>query len=264
MAYILGLIIASASISLALQFLGQTFGLYVDHVAVAVVIGGTIAVALVVMPWSYGRDFVKQLAGPLVPRGRGEHALVRECLSFVQGVQRGNRPTFKGRDLAHTLLSDGGELIDLRFSPAEIESILDERIHRHAEVAKSVSAAVRSLSKYPPAFGLIGTVFGLVNLMRAITEGLAPREIGVLMATALVATLYGLMLANLVIAPYADAILKDAEAQRQRAEMALRAVMLSAEGASLLKAQELLNSFVARHARVDAIGTMVHEERDAA
>lgn len=53
----------------------------------------------------------------------------------------------------------------------------------------------------------MGTVLGLVNLMRGISAGLDAKDTGVQMAVALVATFYGLIFANLIVNPAGEAIL---------------------------------------------------------
>lgn len=220
--------------------------------------------AMMILPWSYRRELWDNLTSAFTTKSPRERELLNTCLQYVSGIQEGQLPPLYQRDLAHAVLRDGAELISLRFSEEEIETILTERIHRSGEASRAVAAAWKSLAKYPPAFGLVGTVFGLAHLMRALAQGLSPREIGTLMATALVATLYGLILANLVIGPYAEAILKSADLHRRRAEIALHAVLLAHNKTSILKAQELLNSFVGQNERMNFVDYYMDDDRMAA
>jgi len=264
MSYILGTLLGCISIVTALRFLDQTVYQYFDDVAIAVVIGGTLAVALVLLPWDSWRVIFRSFVGVFYTRTSDDKRLIEESLRFVASANAGDAARIDSKGLPGSILSDGKELIDLRFEESEIETILLERVDQATLQMKKVSDAIRSLSKYPPAFGLIGTVFGLVNLMRAITDGLDPRETGVRMAIALVATLYGLVLANLVIAPLGERIAKNAEIMRRRGEIAVQAVLLAAGKVSVLKAQEMLNSYVSPGRRVNFIKTVVTKEADAA
>ncbi len=264
MSLIIGFIIAFVSVLTALGLLDQSIKLYLDEVAIAIVFGGTCAVSMMILPWGYRREIWDNIAAAFTTKFHREHDLLSTCLHYISGIHEGQIPPLQQRDLAHVVLRDGAELISLRFSEDEIEVILTERIRRAGDASRAIASAWKSLAKYPPAFGLVGTVFGLVHLMRALAQGLSPREIGTLMATALVATLYGLILANLVIAPFAEAILKAAEVRRRRAEVALHAVLLAHNKTSILKSQELLNSFVSQGERVNFVATYIDDDRKAA
>ena len=81
-----------------------------------------------------------------------------------------------------------------------MEEELDNMITRHdAEIAIYERAA-----SYAPSFGMIGTLVGLINMLKNLnlSEG-GSDAIGVNMSTALVTTLYGCMLANLIFNPIA-------------------------------------------------------------
>jgi chemotaxis protein MotA len=151
--------------------------------------------------------------------------------------------------LAGEILSEGSEMLALGFNATQIQTILGERIHHTSERRLRIAHAVRGLAKYPPAFGLVGTVLGLVSLMRALTENSSSSETGVRMAVALVATLYGLIVSNLVLNPAGEAILKQAMNEKHDAELMLQALLLAADGSSLLEAHEMLNSFVQKKHR---------------
>jgi chemotaxis protein MotA len=85
-------------------------------------------------------------------------------------------------------------------SPEVVESIMNTKIDtlnaRH-EYGKSL---VANLGRYAPAFGMIGTLIGLVLML----ADLDPDTIGVGMAVALLTTLYGAVISNLVFLPWAD------------------------------------------------------------
>ncbi len=264
MSYLLGIALAVASVLASLGFLDQTVAQYFDDVAIAIVLGGTAAVALIIMPWGNWRDMLRGFMGAFYTRSANDRELVNECLQYVAAVQNNRQPTVNIRDLPGTVLKDGWELITLRFDEQEIEVILQERVHQTSERIRKFANAVRSLSKYPPAFGLVGTVFGLVNLMRAITDGMDPSETGVRMAIALVATLYGLVVANMIIAPLGEKIVQVADLQRQRGEIAIHTVIMAAKKLSVLKAQEMLNSYVSPNKRVNFVGSSLADEAEAA
>jgi chemotaxis protein MotA len=164
-------------------------------------------------------------------------------------------------ELTARILREGSELIQLGLSTERIEVILNERVFQAGRRMRRVGTAVRNLAKYPPAFGLMGTVLGLVNLMRGISTGLTAQQTGLEMAVALVATMYGLLIANFIVNPAGEMIMKKAHEDEESAEIALQAVILAADKTSALEAQEILNSYVDVRHRIDVVGSFATQER---
>ena len=259
MAYVLGLIFGLLTLRVSLFYLNQSIGLYFDHVALTMVLGGTFAVAVISAPWHHFRELRRGLGRMIFGRHASHTSVIEAGLRFVQDTAAVSRGAFPLSSVAGEILRDGQELIALNFTTEDIENILQERLYQAIEKQRKVADYFMSLSKYPPAFGLVGTVLGLVNLMRAITEGMDPRQTGVKMALALVATLYGLIVANLIVAPVGEAINNRVGLEQFQAEIALQAVLLAADRVSLLKSQELLNSYVSKKQRVNIIGKLVKD-----
>lgn len=261
MSYLLGMCACAISLYLGLLAIGQPPQNFFDEVAMAVVLGGTLAVGVVVLPWKKVATIRSSIFGVLKPFSRSHRFLVRECLDFVRDTRAGSA-IVRTKGYCGQILEDGKELMELGFDAGEIEEIVGDRIERNLETINAVAAAFKGLAKYPPAFGLIGTVFGLVELMSAITEGLEPAQTGSRMAIALVATLYGLLMSNFLIAPLGEALVKRAKDEQESFQICLDAVVMAAKRTSLLKAQEQLNSHVEVHQRVDYIKNAIdHEER---
>jgi chemotaxis protein MotA len=249
--FLIGIAIALSSILLSVFHLHQSVTAYFDDVAVFVVLGGTCAVSVITLPWELSNEVLRSLRGlfQLSPVSRKD--TIRAAIdALAHYQQRGTTPDISVPGLAGDVLRDGFELISLGFETQSIQAILQTRIDEHAAAYERVANSVRSLSKYPPAFGLVGTVLGLVSLMRAISDGMSSQETGIRMAVALVSTLYGLLIANLLINPAGETILKNAIEDGKCGEIALQAIVLAAERNSILEAQELLNSYVGAKKRI--------------
>jgi len=263
MYFLIGLGISFISIVWSIIHLRQSAVNYLDPVGVAVVFGGTAAVAVMILPWSMLpeiKDAFRRLFGN---RKVDMKILNHECLELVKNLQAGQTEyTPPNRTIAYQTLADGVELIGLGFTPEKIHTILEERVHHWMLRKQVVSGAIRSLAKYPPAFGLVGTVLGLVSLMRAISEGASSTEAGFRMAVALVATLYGLLIANLFLNPAGEFIAKHAEEEKKAAELSLEAILLAAEKVTLLEVQETLNSKVAPEHRANLVGSFTAGESE--
>ena len=85
--------------------------------------------------------------------------------------------------------------------PDVIESIMETELENLMERHEAGRGMLEAMGKYAPAFGMIGTLIGLVAMLANMDD---PSKIGAGMAAALITTLYGALLANVVFLPMAD------------------------------------------------------------
>ncbi len=254
MAFGLALFVALSAFLLSVTHLNQPVGAYYDYVALMMVFGGTTAVSLMIFPWQYRREIWLAFRCLFSQGDHNTKLLLAECINFVR--QRGAQVNVQSKGLAGDTLRDGSELISLGFPSERVTEILETRIVHRIQRFRKVGSSIRSLAKYPPAFGLAGTVLGLVSLMRAVATGADARATGVTMAVALVATLYGIVVSNLLVSPPGELVMNYALEEQKRAEIAIQAVHMCGQETSALEAQELLNSFVAPEDRVDLVASL--------
>ncbi len=239
----------------SIMHLGQAASSYYDMVGFTMVVGGTLATAAITLPWDLAREIFYRLRELFYRPLPDRKELLLTCMRVNENVLKGvYKFDSQSKELSHRILRDGVELIQLGFSPDKIQTILKERLFQATERTRLVGSSIRSLSKYPPAFGLAGTVLGLVHLMRGVSDGMTPQETGIRMAIALIATFYGLLVANLIVNPAGEAIYKHAHEEEKLGEVALQSILLAADRINLLETQEMLNSYVDEKDRVDVLG----------
>lgn len=93
-----------------------------------------------------------------------------------------------------SIISDGCDEAQLR---RELETWVDSMVERHA----AAPSFMRKMAIYSPAWGMVGTVIGLVNMLGNLSS---PDQLGGGMALALLTTLYGSMFANMIFQPFAE------------------------------------------------------------
>lgn len=258
MAYLIGLLIASISVVVSIVHLNQQASSYYDFVGFAMVLGGTVAIGWMIIPIQGLEELKKFFSLLLSSPLKSRRLVLNSSMDLVSYSRaRARVPEVDAPGLAGVVLKDGAELINLGLKSSVVQEILEGRIHTATEQGKKLASSFRSLSKYPPAFGLAGTVLGLVHLMRGISEGMDPEETGVRMAIALVATLYGLVVSNIVCNPIGEVISKSVNEEEELAHIALQAVMLAVEKTDYLECQEILNSYVPTKDRIKGFNSSV-------
>ena len=240
MKILLGQIVFLAALAGASMHLKQGGDSYYDAVALWIVFFGTIAVGLMTSPVFKWRMIVREIAFAFKDAGSLRQLAVSDALETL----RGKESHLGSASLDHRLQRDGLELVKLGFSDKKIETILEQRAFNLLRDGNSIANWIRGLAKYPPAFGLIGTILGLINLMRGLSEGADPKQTGLSMAIALVATLYGLVTANLVVNPLGERLKKNLEEKEILAQLAIETVLMKKKNINMLEAQEALNGFI--------------------
>lgn len=100
---------------------------------------------------------------------------------------------------------------------------------------------------YAPTFGMIGTVVGLVNMLQNLTD---PAQLGIGMALALLTTLYGVLMANLLFLPLASRLERLNDLELAAAEVALDGVLCLQGGMSPRLLVERLETYLPTAQRI--------------
>lgn len=187
----------------------STLLVFFDPVALAIVGGGTLLATAARGPIADTVNAIRAL--PVLVRrpfdfdpARAELAGA-ERVAHAKSVLAIDAKVLKDPDVAR-----GVEAVADGAAPDEVEHLLDrlraDRRERHAVVQEFWAAAAEAA----PAMGMVGTLVGLVKMFRSMDD---PATIGGAMASALLATLYGALFANLVAAPIAARLHRLARAE---------------------------------------------------
>lgn len=179
--------------------LAQALGPYLDPVAAAIVGGGTL---LAVVLRTQAHDLARAVAAlPVLARRRFRaDPLVDQIAALGRiaarhGVMSLDRSVIADADVSAAVAAivDGAD-------PDQVQAII--RHARQARIERHLAAAEvwASAAEVAPALGMVGTLIGLVKMFLSMND---PTAIGGAMAVALLATLYGALIANLVAMPIA-------------------------------------------------------------
>jgi chemotaxis protein MotA len=236
--------------------LGQGITTYWDFVAFFVVLFGTGSVMCINRPKMKFKNTIKYSMKTMFRSGVNKKTFVQDCVA----VSANGKSVPEKKDIEYQLLKDGVELMGLGFGFEKIESILTQRFYSHSKNINNISTWLRKNSKYPPAFGLAGTVLGLIHLMRGISEGINTQETGVRMAVALVATFYGLIISNIFLNPMGEMVQEELKLDEEKAEIAIHTIQLMLKRSSAIEIQEELNSYVESEDKMNLLSGMGFEE----
>ncbi len=218
---ILGVLAGLAVVVIAVVTSSKSAMVFLDPHGILIVIGGTAAAGLMCFPF---RSFVR-IVGVFINKFLGNYdtrheQVIHEIVGLARGV-RENPDYMKtnAKNIKNLFLQDACLLIvNGGIDGDALESILVKRAATHSKRYDYDVSVFKTLAKFPPAFGLLGTTLGMISLLQNLgADSDAQKMLGPSMAVGLVATFYGLILANLVFIPISEnlsAINRDDETLR--------------------------------------------------
>ncbi|MBI5142087.1 MAG: motility protein A [Nitrospirae bacterium] len=145
--------------------------------------------------------------------------------------------------IKNRFLRVGVEMVVDGHSPETIRSVMETEIEFMEERHSSGANIFRSAGRFAPAFGLVGTLIGLIAMLRAVASGgNNAQTIGAGMSVALVATFYGALLANLFFYPVAEKLRSRTEDEMLLARVLLDGVLLLQKGVNPRVIEKKLNA----------------------
>lgn len=190
---------ANGSYSVQMQNMMNFF----DPTSIAIVLGGTMAALMVSFPGKQLAKIPKHLKIILAPKKYNPNEYIAQIVKYAKKA-RINGLLALEEDLENIndpFLKNGLMMVVDSVEPEKVkqqlESELDYMDERHAQDRSIYEKG----SSYAPAFGMIGTLIGLINLMKHLDD---PSTVGPNMAVALITTFYGSVLSNLIFAPISN------------------------------------------------------------
>jgi len=171
-----------------------------------VVLGGTLCAVLLSKPQHKVLSLIRELpeivkTQPADFRGLAEFKQLLRCAHLYRSSQV--RVLEKEIMLAtQPILIKGVQLILDRCSLGDVNNILRKECARLLLPVQEKSQLLRLMASYAPAFGMLGTLLGMIHMLYGLGE-VGLEEVGATMGFALLTTLYGLVVANLVCKPLA-------------------------------------------------------------
>lgn len=216
---ILGIFMGFALIFWAI-FAGGSFSSFVDWPSVVIVLGGAACSTLVGNPVGKAKRIVGVFKKAVKSDGRPPRQLIEEMVSYAEIARRDGILSLesKAKDIDDPFIVRGIQMAVDGTDPEMIEQIMNAELDNLVERHEGGKELFDAIGKYAPAFGMIGTLIGLVAMLSNLDD---PSQIGSGMAVALLTTLYGAILANVLAQPVSEKLSK-----RSAEEVLLKTIII--------------------------------------
>jgi chemotaxis protein MotA len=199
---------------------GGALGSYVNIPSLIMVLGGSFTAMLVANPLSRMLGFVKYFKIAINMPNYEEGRIIASLVSFSEKARREGLLALEDdlEEVEEEFLRKGIQLVVDGTDPEVIKSVLYNDLNQMQERHQYGINIFDLWGKVAPAFGMIGTLAGLIAMLANLQDTSA---IGTGMALALITTFYGAIFANLLFIP-----IKQKLEDRDKAESLVREIMI--------------------------------------
>ena len=239
-ATIIGFIGGAACIVMSVLTSGGTMGGIIDIPSVFMTIGGSYAAIMIMAPISKAVGIFKIIGRCFKIPDFGEKQIVQNIVALSEKARREGILILEDglEDLEDPFMKSGLRLVIDGTDGAVVRTIMENEMSqieaRHLEWVN----VINQWAGFAPGFGMMGTVLGLIGMLNNLED---KSSLGPNMAVALIPTLYGSMLANWILVPLGQKLLKHNSDEMRVKEMIIEGVLAIQAGEnSRVIAQKLL------------------------
>jgi len=245
---LVGLALGWGALGIAVKLEGGSLSAFLNMPALILVMGGTIGATVIGLPWQQARVVPQVLKRAFLGR-RVESLEVMELLSnFIRKARRDGVLALDSevQVVPNEFLRTGLQLVIDGTAQELLREILDTEMRAMRARHSTGQSIFNALGGFAPTLGIIGTVMGLVNMLGSLQR---PEDMGHSIASAFIATLYGVSAANLVFLPIANKLKANSEEELAAYQLAIEGILALQSGESPRTAATRMRPFLSPRAK---------------
>jgi len=242
--FLAGIAIAVVATLIGIASTGVSLTYFLQPTGAVIVLGGTLGVVLITTPGHSLLNCARRIKDLFAASESDPEALIEQIIECSRARRRGIialEPLIPR--IQDEFFRKGLQLaVDLT-DRKELQSILETELRVAERQGEADAKTLEVAGGFAPTIGIIGTVVGLIDVLRHFSN---LQGIGSGIGTAFVSTIYGLVVANLVLLPAAHRIRARVAANFEQQEMILESVLAIADSVHPAVIRMRLGSFVRR------------------
>ncbi|HXH76835.1 MAG TPA: MotA/TolQ/ExbB proton channel family protein [Bacteriovoracaceae bacterium] len=221
--FFIGMAFSIAALAFAALNSHTAISNFVNVEGICIVIGGSFAIFLTANRSRVVSSVIRLLWRQVIGAGaRQSREIAQGIINATLSLEKGQRPASTGNEL----LDLGLGWIDAGLDEKHIENLIMEYSNTKLSLMDEATNAVIHLGKYPPALGMVGTVFGIIGIFSGLGVAGASETIGPSLAVAMTATLYGLVISNFGIQPLGELLAQSVDVESRNMNVCAQALKL--------------------------------------
>ena len=181
---------------------GGDAGIFININSALIVVGGALSTSFIAFPSKKVSGMVPIINNAFKPGIYEPEDYVDDIMRLASKYRSGGMKQLENEEskVDNRFLKNGIAMIVDGYNAKEIHELMERELNSMLDRHNSGVKVLRFMSVQAPVFGMAGTLIGLVQMLMHLDD---PATIGPALATALITTFYGLMLANLILTPVA-------------------------------------------------------------
>lgn len=235
-------IVAGMGVIFGAILMGGSLNAFVDLPSIMVVFGGTAAATLIKFPM---RDVIKSLKiGIRIAFKNPKEdplSIYEKAIELSTLVRKNGLLGLENVEIENDIMARGIRMCVDGHSGEVIRSSISSEVEKSIQNDELGELMFRGIGDTAPAFGMIGTLVGLVRMLANLSD---PDAIGPAMAIAMLTTFYGAVLANLIALPVADKLALKVEQLKSTKQLIIESVVQIQSSQSPLVMKEILGPYL--------------------
>ncbi len=242
-ASIVGLILAIGLIVGSMLMGSAPMSAFVDIPSLLVVVGGAMAAAMICFPLRSILGMPKVMLKVMLNKNEDVAVLIKQIVALAETARRDGLLALESEipQVENPLVRTGLQMAVDGSTPETVEEVLRTEVNAISLRHREGKGVMDQLGRFAPAYGMIGTLMGLIMMLSDMSD---PSGIGAGMAVALITTLYGAIVANVVFSPFAEKLGLLSRKELTGMEIAIRGVMAIQSGESPRAIDQKLQTFL--------------------
>lgn len=246
LATIIGIVAAVAIILVAI-LIGSSIVIFIDVPSLLIVVGGTTAVTLVKWPMATViKSFILGVRSALFESSESPVELIALAEETAGTVQKEGLLALEGLQAKNIFFKKGISLCVDGHNEDYIRQVLTNEMKLDIEQSQAGEEMFRGIGDSAPAMGMIGTLIGLIQMLSNMSD---PSSIGPAMAVALLTTLYGAFIAQVVALPIAEKLAVRSKQEKSMMGLVTESILGIQKGLSPRLLSEFLNTLIPKTER---------------
>lgn len=245
---LIGIVASVVLLGAVLFFSAEDASAFIDIPSLGIVLVGTLAATFISYPLSEVLRVFRLLGTVL----RNERLHTKQDIDDLIAISRLwmkddiRKVEAALEGVSNPFLKTGVQLVIDHAPEQDIVDLMQWRVSRLRARERAEAQLFRTMASFAPAFGMLGTLVGLVNLLFLLGDG-DMAAIGQQMALALMTTFYGILFANLLLKPVAVKLERRTEQRVIVMSMIMQGVSMMCQKRSPSLMRATLNSFMEEH-----------------
>ncbi len=223
--------------------LGSSLMLFWNLPSVMIVVGGTIAATMIAFPLSDFLSVFKVTMKVFMFKIEKPENIIATLVEISNKARKGGLLSIEGdiKNTSDPYLAKALQMTVDGVKTVDIAAIMQKKMSLTSDQHKTGIALFSCMGSYAPAFGMVGTLVGLVQMLANLDD---PSTIGPKMAVAMITTFYGAIMANLFFMPMADKLKIRSEEEISNMNIIYEGVVSIREGEHPRLMEDKLNVYL--------------------